>query len=63
MQGKEDKLHATMENVKLRQRTMSLIENIKTVVEMKNLQAEEKVVHAQKIARQAQLDPLQENEE
>jgi hypothetical protein len=37
-QGKEDKLHATMEDVKKRQRTMPLLEKIKTVIEMKNLQ-------------------------
>jgi hypothetical protein len=63
MQGKEDKLHATMEDVKQRHRTMSLIENIKKTTEMKNLQAEEKAIHAQKIERQAQLEPLQEKAE
>jgi hypothetical protein len=42
---------------------MSLPENIKTVVEMKNLHAEEKVVLDEKITRQAQLEPLQEKTE
>jgi hypothetical protein len=42
---------------------MSLPEKIKTVTEMKNLQAEEKVVQTQKMARQAQLEPLQEKAE
>jgi hypothetical protein len=63
LQGKEDKLHATMEDVKQRQRTMSLPEKIKTTAEMKNLQAEEKVVQAQKSHDKAQLEPLQEKAE
>jgi hypothetical protein len=42
---------------------MSLPENIKTVVEMKTLQAEEKEVQVQKMMRQAQLEPLQEKAE
>jgi hypothetical protein len=44
IEGKEDKFHTTIENVKKRQRTMSFQENIKAVIEMKNLHAEEKVV-------------------
>jgi hypothetical protein len=39
---------------------MSLPEKIKTTAEMKSLQVEEKAVQAQKIARQAQLEPLQD---
>jgi hypothetical protein len=42
---------------------MSLPENIKTTAEMKNLQEEEKAVLAEKIARQAQLEPLQDKDE
>jgi hypothetical protein len=42
LQGKEDKLHATMADVKQRQRTMSLPKKIKTAAEMKNLQARRK---------------------
>jgi hypothetical protein len=34
---------------------MSLPEKIKTIAEMKNLQAEEKAMQAQKISRQVQL--------
>jgi len=37
---------------------MSLPEKTKTVAEMKSLQLEEKVVLVEKIARQAQLEPL-----
>jgi hypothetical protein len=36
---------------------------LRRTTEMKNLQVEEKVVQAQKIARQAQLEPLQEKVE
>jgi hypothetical protein len=42
---------------------MSLSEKIKTTMEMKNLQAEEKAVQVQKMVRQAQLEPLQEKVE
>jgi hypothetical protein len=63
LQGREDKVHAVMEDLKQRQKTMSLPEKIKTTAEMKSLQAEEKVVQAQKIARQAQLEPLQDKAE
>jgi hypothetical protein len=37
LEGKEDKLHASMAYVKHRQRTMSLLENIKNAAEMKTL--------------------------
>jgi hypothetical protein len=46
MQRKEDKLHEIMEDVKKRQRKMSLPEKINIVAEMKNLQEEERVVKA-----------------
>jgi hypothetical protein len=42
---------------------MSLSEKIKTAIEMKNLQAEEKAVQALKIERQIQLETLQETVE
>jgi hypothetical protein len=42
---------------------MSLPEKIKMATEMKILQEKEKVVQAQKMTRQAQLDPLQEKVE
>jgi hypothetical protein len=42
---------------------MSLPEKIKTIAKMKSLQVEEKAVQAQKIARHAQLEPLQDKEE
>jgi hypothetical protein len=42
---------------------MSLPDKIKTTLEMKSLQAEEKVMQAQKIARRAQFEALQENVE
>jgi hypothetical protein len=42
---------------------MSPSENIKTVAKMKILQSKEKVVLAEKIAVQAQLEPLQERAE
>jgi len=58
LQGKEDKLHAAIGYVKQWQRTMSLLGKIKIVMEMKSLQAEEKEVQAQKMARHAQLEPL-----
>jgi len=41
-----------MEDFKQRQRTISLLEKIKMAAEMKNLQAKEKEVQEQKIARQ-----------
>jgi hypothetical protein len=63
LQGKEDRVHASMEDLKQRQKTMSLPENIKTTAEMKSLQSEEKAVLAENIARQAQLEPLQEKDE
>jgi hypothetical protein len=49
LQGKEEKLHATMEDIKQQQRMMSLPKKIKTVTEMKTLQAEEKKVQVQKM--------------
>jgi predicted nucleic acid-binding Zn-ribbon protein len=42
---------------------MSLLDNIKKTTKMKNLQAEEKVVHTQKIELRAKLEPLQEKKE
>jgi hypothetical protein len=51
-----------MADVKQQHRMMSLPENIKTVVEMNNLQAKEKAVQVQNMARQDQLEPLQEKE-
>jgi hypothetical protein len=52
-----------MEDVKQRQRMMSLSEKIKTTMEIKNLQAEEKAIQVKKMARQTRLEPLQEKEE
>jgi hypothetical protein len=63
MQEKEDMIHVQMKDLKHRQNTMSLPEKIKTIVEMKSLQSEEKAVLVEKIARQAQLEPLQEKDE
>jgi predicted nucleic acid-binding Zn-ribbon protein len=42
---------------------VSLPKNIKTTTELKALQLEEKALQAQKIARQALLEPLQEKVE
>jgi hypothetical protein len=63
MQGKEDRVHVAMADLKQRQKMMSLPEKIKRTVEMKSLQSEEKEVQVEKIARQAQLEPLQEKVE
>ena len=52
-----------MTDVNRGQRTISPPEKIKIVAEMKNLHVEEKALQAQKIARQTQLEPLQEKEE
>jgi hypothetical protein len=56
LQEKESKIHAIMEEVKQRQKIISLPEKIK-------MTTEEKVLQAQKIARQALLEPLQQKEE
>jgi hypothetical protein len=44
MEGKEENFHAKMKYFKQCQRIMSLLEKIKTAIEMKNLHAKEKVV-------------------
>jgi hypothetical protein len=42
LEGKEDRVHIAMRELKQRQKTMSLPEKIKTTVEMKSLQSKEK---------------------
>jgi hypothetical protein len=42
---------------------MSLPEKINTTAKMKSLQVEEKAVKVENIAREAQLEPLQEKDE
>jgi hypothetical protein len=63
LQGKEDRVHVAMVELKQKQKMMSLPEKIKTAAEMKSLQSEEKAVQANNIARKAQLEPLQEKAE
>jgi hypothetical protein len=63
LQGREDKVHVGMAELKHRQKMMSLPEKIKTTKEMKSLKEKEKAVQMQKIARWDQLDPLQEKAE
>jgi hypothetical protein len=63
MQGKEDRVHIEMEELNQRKNTMSWPEKIKTAAEMKNLQSGEKAMKEENIARQAQLEPLQEKDE
>jgi len=46
MQAREYKVHAIMAELKQRQKMISLTENIKTTVDIKILQEEEKVVQA-----------------
>jgi len=63
LQAREDKVHEVVVDLKKGKKTMSLPEKINIDANINILQAKEKVVQAQKFARQAQLEPLQEKAE
>jgi hypothetical protein len=55
-----ERISATIQDLKQRQKTMSIMEHIKGAQDMKKLQAELIVAQTQKKERQAQMEPLQE---
>jgi hypothetical protein len=52
--------HAAIQELKQRQKTMSITECLKGTQDMKKLQTELKAVQMQKQERQVELEPLQE---
>jgi hypothetical protein len=56
----EEKISATIQDLKQRQKMMKITEHLKGVQDMKKLQAELVVAQTQKKDRQAQMEPLQE---
>jgi hypothetical protein len=56
----EEKISATIQDLKQRQKMMKITEHLKGVQDMKKLQAELIVTQTQKKDRQAQMEPLQE---
>jgi predicted nucleic acid-binding Zn-ribbon protein len=56
----EERISATIQDLKQRQKTMSIMERVKGAQDMKKLQAELIVVQTQKKECQAQMEPLQE---
>jgi hypothetical protein len=56
----EEKISATIQDLKQRQKMMKITEHLKGVQDMKKLQAELIVAQTQKKDRQAQMEPLQE---
>jgi hypothetical protein len=54
----EEQVNAAMQDLKHRQKAMSITERLKGTQEMKNMQMELKTAQTNKHARQAQLDPL-----
>jgi hypothetical protein len=55
-----ERISATIQDLKQRQKTMSITERVKGVQDMKKLQAELITVQMQKKEHQAQMEPLQE---
>jgi chromosome segregation ATPase len=56
----DDTINAAIQELKQRKKTMSIIECLKGTQDMKKLQTKLKVTQMQKQARQAELEPLQE---
>jgi hypothetical protein len=56
----EEKISATIQDLKQRQKTMKIIEHLKGVQDMKKLQEELIAAQTQKKDQQAQMEPLQE---
>jgi uncharacterized coiled-coil DUF342 family protein len=56
----EERISATIQDLKQRQKTMSITERVKGVQDMKKLQAELTTAQTQKKECQAQMEPLQE---
>jgi predicted nucleic acid-binding Zn-ribbon protein len=56
----EERISATIQDLKQRQKTMSIMERVKGAQDMKKLQAELTTAQMQKKERQAQMEPLQE---
>jgi uncharacterized coiled-coil DUF342 family protein len=56
----EERISATIQDLKQRQRMMSIMECVKGAQDMKKMQAELIAMQTQKKERQAQMEPLQE---
>jgi predicted nucleic acid-binding Zn-ribbon protein len=56
----EERISATIQDLKQRQKTMSITEHVKGAQDMKKLQAELTTAQTQKKECQAQMEPLQE---
>jgi hypothetical protein len=56
----EERVSATIQELKQRQKTMSITERLKGNQDLKKLQAELKATQRQKHERQAEVEPLQE---
>jgi hypothetical protein len=57
---KQEKITADIQDLKQQQKAMAILERMRSAPDMKNLQAELKVALTDKQARQAQLEPLQQ---
>jgi predicted nucleic acid-binding Zn-ribbon protein len=55
-----ERISATIQDLKQRQKTMSIMERVKRAQDMKKLQAELTVAQTHKKERRAQMEPLQE---
>jgi hypothetical protein len=56
----EERINAMIQELKQRQKTISIPEQVKGTQEMKKMQVELIIVQTQKHERQAQIEPLQE---
>jgi hypothetical protein len=63
LEQREENLNVAVQDLKKRQKTMDISLRMKATEELKNLQAEVKTVQEQKQARQAQLEPFQQQAE
>jgi hypothetical protein len=57
---KQEKITPDIQDLKQQQKAMAILERMRSAQDMKNLQAELKVAPTNKQARQAQLEPLQQ---
>jgi hypothetical protein len=60
LEKREEKLNVVVQDLKKIQKNMDISLIMKEMQELKNLQVEENIVHEQKQARQAQLEPFQQ---
>jgi hypothetical protein len=59
----EERISTTIQDLKQKQKTMSITEHVKGAQDMKKLQAELTTAQTQKKERQAQMEPLQEKQQ